>query len=616
MFSAFVCKDRNVAMARQIVQTAGALMQQNHLLRAMGLILLAVAVTGCGLTPTHTPRASDQWSNGKPVGTAILNNQVAFQVDEVGNSFMVWVGLEHRLNFARLDQRAEVVAQGPLDLPTNSPLKPQLQRDPTGRLHLTWLDRGERSLQLLYALLSADGEVIQEATVLSSPEQRVTHSSMALDPVGRTVELFWSDNVYIRPGCYHAALDWTGAVVVPAEMLIPDGLLPAAQIDRQGFVHLAWRVELEPEEPKFHYAVYDPQRRALGPDMVASEPLIQASLFDRPTAGAAFHGPWLGLDEGLVYLAWVVEVRERGEVMDSTFYQAFPQPTLSVSTEPGEVRREAAEKFDYPRPEVSSEVVHVRGVDPSMTGHPQFLEGQPAHQVLACFSQVAGPGNLETLQIVAIDLQAGQIEGQKTVNATRGASLHPNVAVDPTGNLHLTWIDTAGFNRYQVTYASTSSQAKETLNRITAYDVVDKVLSGVMLVFSALFFVPIIFSWVILPIGWLTIFALTTSESEISDLPGLRALGVAMLLQLGAKLLLFPSLLSKFPFSSPLSPSLGLLLGRWIFPLLLAAISAGPVWVYLKRGRSQSIFVAYLIYAVVDSLLTLLIYVALPLGPF
>jgi hypothetical protein len=36
----------------------------------------------------------------------------------------------------------------------------------------------------------------------------------------------------------------------------------------------------------------------------------------------------------------------------------------------------------------------------------------------------------------------------------------------------------------------------------------------------------------------------------------------------------------------------------------------GAVWVYLKRTHSQSIFAAYLIYAVVDSLLTLIIYVA------
>ena len=443
---------------------------------------------------------------------------------------------------------------------------------------------------------------------------------MVLDPVGRTVEVFWSDNVPRRPGCYHAALDWSGAVVVPAEMLIPDGILPAAQIDRQGFVHLAWRVDLEREKPEFHYAVYDPQRRALGPDIVASEPLIQMSLLGRPTAGVAFDGPWLGLDESSVYLAWVLEVRERGEVMDFTFYQAFPQPVLSLPKEPVLSQRDGTAVFDYPSPEVTGEAVHVtfHGADPSRTGHPRFLEGQPAHQVLACFTQVSGPGNMETLQIAVIDVLAGQIEGQEIVNTSRAASVRPNVTIDSSGNLHLAWIDTAGFNRYQVIYASTSPQAKETLNRTTAYDVVDKVLSTVMNVFSAFFFVPIVLSWVIIPIGCLVLFALTTSGYDISDPHGRRALGLAMLLQLGVKLFFFSDLLSRFPFGSLISfslgPSLCFLLGRWIFPLLLAALSAGVMWIYLKRGRSQSIFAAYFIYAAVDSFLTLVVYVALPMG--
>ena len=588
------------------------------LLSAATLILLAVVVAGCGLSPTHTPRGSAQWSKGKLLGTAILNNQLALQVDEAGNSFIVWIGLEHELHFARLNKRAEVLVQAPLDLRSKRPMKPQLLMDPTGRLHLIWLDRGQSGLQVFYAGLSADGEVIQEATVLSPPEQRAAHSSMVLDPVGRTVELFWSDNVYIRPGCYHAALDWSGAVVVPPEMLIPDGILPAGQVDGQGFVHLVWRVELQGEKPQFHYAVYDPRRRAMGSDIVVSEPLLQAGMLGRPTAGARFCGPWLGLDESSVYLAWVLEVRERGEVMDFTFYQAFPQPTLSVSTELDEVQREGTETFDYAPPETAGEAVHVRGADPALTGHPSFLDGQPARQVLTCYTQVQGPGNVETLQIAAINVQPGQIEGQEVVNASRAASLQPNVEIDSNGHLHLAWIDTAGFNRYQVIYASTSPQARETLNRITAYDVVDKVLSTVMNVLSAFFFVPIVLSWVIIPIACLVIFALTTSASEISDPHGRRALGLAMLLQLGVKLFFFSDLLSRFPFGSlispSLSPSLRLLLGRWIFPLLLAALSAGVVWIYLKRGRSQSIFVAYFIYATVYSLLTLVVYVALPMG--
>jgi hypothetical protein len=577
------------------------------LLLAAGLILLALSVTGCGLTPTTAPRASDRWSNGKLVGMATLNNQVALQVDELGHALMVWVGLERELDFAHLDEQAEIVLQQSLDLEGESPLKPQLLLDPTGQMHLTWLDKGGRGLQLFYTRLSTDGEVIQEPIALSLSEHRAAQSTMVLDPVGQTVEVFWSDNVPIRPGCYHAALDWLGEVVVPAETLIPNGISPTAQVDRHGFVHLGWSVEVEAGKPQFHYAVYDPQRRALGPDIVAVRPLVQMALLGGPTAGATFDGPWLGLDERSIYLVWVLEVRERGSVQDFTFYQAFPQPMLR--------QRDLAETFDYPSPEITSEAIYVAlpGADPSRTTHPRFLAGHPAEQVLACSTQVYGQAGGEMLQIARIDVGPEQITGHETVNATRGASLRPNVAIGPGGDLHLAWIDTAGFNRYQVVYATTSPQAKEVLNRVTTYDVVDKIFTGVMYVFSSLFFLPLVLFWMLIPMAWLIGFALTQRESEVSDPRGRRALAIALLLHLTTQLVFFPDLLNRFPFGALLPPMWGLLLGRWIVPVLLAALSVGLMWVFLRRGRSQSIFAHYLIFAAIDSFLILVIYVALPM---
>lgn len=572
------------------------------------LTLISLVTAGCAMAPATAPRASDQWSNGKLVGTAILKNRLGFQVDDLGHSSVVWIGRDHELIFARLDERAELVSQGRLDLETNSPLRPQLLRDSSGGLHLTWLDRRDRGLQLMYARLSPEGGVVREATAISPPETRAAESSMVLDPGGRTVELFWSDNTPSRPGIHHAALDWSGEVVVPPEMLIEDAISPAAQTDRQGFVHLAWRVEPEADKPEFHYAVYDPQRRALGPDIVASEPLIQMGLLGGPTAGAAFDGPWLGLDQSSVYLAWVLEVRERGNVMDFTFYQAFPLPALG--------QRAAAETFDYLLPEVDTQAVHVQGVEPSLTGDPRFLEGQPDRQVMACFTQVAGPRNLETLQIATVDVGPELITGQEVVSGSRGASVRPSVGIDGRGSLHLAWIDTAGFESYDVVYASNSPDAKAVLNRITAYDVVDRVLSVVVNILSALFFVPIAFSWMLLPIGWLAVSYMTGRGTDVSDPRGRRAVGLAMLMHLGVKLLFFGDLLARLTVGPPIPASLDLLLGRWIVPVLLAAVSAGAAWLYLKRGRGQSIFVPYLVFAVVDSILTLVIYVALPMGRF
>jgi len=573
---------------------------------ALGLILLAVVATGCE-APERTLRASNQWSNGRLLGTAILNNRVGLQVDGTGSAFVVWVGLDHELYFARLNERAEMVVQKTLDLQGGSAHKPQLLLDSLGQLHLSWLGKRSQGLRLFYARLTTDGEVIQGATALSSAGQQAAHSSMVLDSVGQTVEFFWS-NASGDPGCYHAALDWSGELVVPPEMLVPDGILPVAQVGRRGFVHLAWREE-SAQGLGFYYAAYDPQRRELGPSILASEPLVQTSLLGGPTAAATFDGPFIGLDESAVYLAWVVEVRERGESLAFTFYQAFPQPALDSR----EDAASSAKAFDYAPPEVTNMPVHVQGADPTSTGQPRFLEGQPTQQKLACYTRVSQLGGAEMLQVAVVDLREDEVVGHEIVNASSSASLRPSAVIGPADHLHLAWIDTAGFNRYRVVYASNSPQAKETLNRITAYDVVDRILTTVMSALTAIFFAPVALAWVIGPLVWLIAFSWLTGESDGTSLYSLGALGLAMLLHLGVKLGFFSDLLSRFPFGALFSSSsVAFLVGRWIFPVFLAVLSAGLTWIYLRRERGRSIFAAYFVYAIFDSFITLVVYAAFP----
>jgi hypothetical protein len=540
------------------------------------------------------------------VGAASLNNPVAFQLDEWGNGFLAWVDTDRALRLAHLDEQATIVFDKALDLPTNRPSRPQLLLDPTGALHLSWLDREVSGSQVYYATLTADGDVVGERIAISPGEIRASYNTMVLDPVDETIEFFWSDNVPSRPGIYHAAIDWSGTSVSPPELLIADGLLPSAQVDRDGYLHLAWRIQSESERTEFYYAVYDPQRRALGREFLVTEPIAQMGMLGGPTAGVSFDGPWLGLDQTHVYLAWTLEVRERGAVQDFTFYQAFRPPELPV--------RDLAEPFTYPHIVITAETVQIQGVDPTLTGHPTFLVGQPPEQYLTCFTQVAGRGNQETLQIAVVQLGPRLVEGQQLVTASRGASVRPSVAVDDQGHLYVAWIDTAGFERYQVLYASDAPQVKEVLNRITTYDVVDRILSGAMTTLSAVIFLPVTLLWMILPVGYLAIYTMTRSTIEFSQEPGRRAVLIAMGLQLLGTLLFAPGLLARFPWGPLLPPTLGTILGRWIAPALLAGIAAGLAWLLARRTKGESIFVPYFIFAAVDVFLMLIVYVVVPLG--
>ena len=583
---------------------------------ATGLGLLAWAIAGCGLIPRHVPRASDQWSNGALLGTAILNNQVALQVDRAGNCAIVWVGLAHKLHFARLDRQGEIVDQRSLELRSDAAQKPRLLMDSAGQLHLTWLESHGEEKGLCYAQINDRGHVVIPPVRLTGPGDKVGHSRAVLnEPAGR-IEVFWSDSVSSTPGVYHLALDLQGKIVAPSSLIVPQGLKPDAQMDGDGFVHLVWSQGTTTKEKKIFYAVYDPAGHFM------SEWTEIASFVVAP--GQVLHGPIAGIDKENGYIFWAIESRARESMVSHAFHTTFSLGQLERRTV-AEIQapdQDAPQfdpdrgRFNYyytPPHEGGSGMVPLSVADTDFLASPSATGGQQAELAVAFNARVYAR-NTDALQIAVLTFREGRLVNSQIVNDSQAASLQPNVATDANHNLHLVWIDTAGFNRYQVVYASTSPQVKATLNRMTIYDVVNKVLSMAMSAVSALFFIPLVLGWMLVPMGWLLISTLSTSASEVSDRRGQIALGVAMLLHVGGKQLFFPSLLARFSFAPLLPSSAGLFLGRWILPLLLAALSAVVMWAYLKRARSPSILIAYLIYAAVDALLTLVIYVGLATG--
>jgi hypothetical protein len=585
-----------------VSQTAGigARLRPGGLLAAAVIVLLlggGLLLTGCNTSLARTPRLSEAWSKGLPLGLASLNNRTGLAVEEGGGVCAVWVDLERDLRFVRLDDRAHVEVDRALALETNRPQQPLLVLDGGGQLHLTWLDTGGDGLQLFYARLSPGGEALQNATALSSSSLEAGRTAMVVDPLGGTVEVFWSDTSPSRAGLYHAALDGAGSVVLPQELLIPDGLWPAAQVDGQGFVHLAWQTKDLTGATSYHYAVYDPQGRALGPGMMVIEPGLEPGLLGRPTARGRFDGPWLGLEDDLVYLSWVLEVREQGTLSALTFDRAFPQPALHRPVPEG--------AFTYPLPQVTAPPVHVQGADPTVTSDPQFLPGQPGSQRLAIYTLAQGPRNLEMLQSGVVELQGGQIEGKEVVSATPGASLKPAVAADGQGHLHLVWIDTAGFNRYQVIYASTAPQVQEVLNRVTAGEVLDSVLSIGMGAISLVALAPLALLWVLPPFVMLVIYTMATQQSSLEDRRSVVMLAVVILvqtvIQVGAMAVVTEGALGS------MMPGALRELG-WLIPLLTSGLAVGAMLLFLRRTDGRTIFVGFLVFSGVNVLLLALVY--------
>jgi len=565
----------------------------------VSLVFIGVLLVGCGTSLARTPRMSTSWSKGLPLGLAALNNRVGLAVDGLGNVYTVWVSTERDLHFVRLDERARVQVDRALDLEVSRPQQPKLALDAAGSLHLVWLDKHERGMQVRYARLSPVGEVLTEATTLSESALVSAQADLTLDGAGQTVQVFWSDKIASRPGLYHAALDWAGTVILPEEMLVPDGLAPSAQGDGQGFVHLAWRTEPEGEPVAFAYAVYDPQRRALGPELKVGEPVVQASLLGGPAAGGRFDGPHLGLIQDAVYVAWSFQVRPRGQLVASTFYQSFPQPDLG---QPG-----GAEPWRYALPQVTAEPVLVRGGDPALTGDPTFLAGEQTSQVLACFTQAYGPRNLEMLQSAVVYLP-GQNAGMDVVSATSGASLRPNVAADGQGYLHLVWVDTAGFNRYKVIYASTAPQVQEVLNPVTLGEVLSQ---GLELGFGALTiigFLPLFLMWALPGFVVLLVGYFVTQAADLDQPHGALILWLAVGVHAVVKLMTAGGALERLSSGSALAAPGPYFVVRWLVPLAITGLAILSMRFYTRRSGNRSIFASFFVFVLADAVLFSVVY--------
>jgi len=125
----------------------------------------------------------------------------------------------------------------------------------------------------------------------------------------------------------------------------------------------------------------------------------------------------------------------------------------------------------------------------------------------------------------------------------------------------------------------------------------------------ALGFFPAIFLlWSFASFAWIVLFYFVKVEGGLDRRPSQIALAVAILLYLFSKLFLMPGVLFYAPLLDRLPQSLHFLpvLGTPFFTLLVAL---GALWFYFRRTKYHTLFTAYLIFVLTDSLLSLIIYV-------
>ena len=565
------------------------------------LALIVLAAWATSYVSPLTPAASEEWSRGRVIGHSPVNRPAALSPASEGGVYLVWSGMDDRLVLARIGPDGTVLMDRPLSVSQRG-RDPQIQVMGADRLHLLWREEEPSRTTIRYALLDGEGSPVREPLVLSDAVGNRMIGPRLLRGPEDTLYALWVD----EEGIQWAAIGWDGGPVAQQVVLPVEAESLAAQVDEGGLVHLAWQQQASTSAQGIYYAVFDPERGTVaGPEEMTRVYL---------RAGQLVEGPALGLDLDTAYVLWVVQ--DLKEVSSEAHYAYF----LIGLPQERDVKTIALQRGRDP-----SGIAPLEGQrSPLLVALSEIVRSEdgrtePQIAVMALVRdqtpefRLVGPGQAGggTLPFpfafdpgLAVARAAGigwtlvrGADAEHVVTASNRPSLHPTMAADAFFDLHLVWLETGGFGRYRVVYASTAEGVKQAYNRLTPWDLADRFFSGLMqLSYVALAMMPMMILWALLPLTVLVFYHLLTGEENLETWGARIALGLVLVMEVGLTLL-FP------PRARLFLPAL-----RWGIPLASAAIAAALTYWILRRRRSSVLFLAFFLFTFTDGLLQLVVY--------
>jgi len=589
---------------------------------SVGLVLILVAMmgllVGCDLGAEKSFRVASDWSRGATVGTSALNNPVGLCVDAEGSPVhLAWV-IEgengEMIHYVQLNERADVVVDRDLAIPARHPHHLQLLSDGRGGTHLFWQDSLEGALGLYYMRITSEGQPASYPIRLSLAGVTVGSFSTGTNSRGE-IEVFWSSEDGDHPGVYNTILNSWGDLISSNALIREGGRDPHFALADDGTLHLTWMQKPSYEEHKIYYGT-------LGSEDATLQNVTQVGFYSAGT-GLVGYPPRIGLADGEVYVFWSVERRGGGMTPPAaeSFYVTFPKdkPEYGQAQQIGIPRtinpRYSRVEGELGYSELASPVEGTTAVYANSPFVYQIaLVSQDGPKLPAAFATQLSTRNQDLIQVTLTIWADGALEGYQVAAKTRSISLRPVLAVDSLGDFHLTWIDTGGFGKYQVYYATTSPEAKAALNRITTRDVFSGVFNVLWGLGQAMSFFPVFFFWLLPPLIWIAVFSFIRVDDDLTRTPSKVALGIAFAIYFFTKFFVLPAgFMSYVPFIDKIPPPLD----EWLMiglPLIVLGLAILGSLLHARRSETKSLFAAFLVFALIDGIVSLAIYVPAYLG--
>jgi hypothetical protein len=529
---------------------------------AMLVALVALVARASSQTPM-VPQASEAWSRGQIVGQTPVKRPAALQPAPDGGVFLVWQNMAGQLELSRIDGRGKVLLSHVLPVGEGEAGDPQLGPGSDGQLHLLWREGKYPHSTVWHTLLDPEGIPVGQPQILSDPAVPVLDAPVLAPGRDGRQHAMWADDAGIR----WAVLNDAGAIVQPPDVVASEGRFPAVGVDGAGYLHLVWHQQKRPHVESIYYLALDPDTGAVGEPAEIVEAVLRA--------GQRLEEPAVGLTPETCYVFWVVN--DFKYVASESAYATFPlgQPERK-RVEPLQLRRGQNPVGLYALQE---------------TAEPLWL----ALSASVPDTEVAGVLRSQT-GVIAFR-QDGREE--QIVTASVQASLDPTLAMDSARHLHVAWLESAEFGRYQVAYASTAPAVMRNYNALIAWDVVDAVFSNAFrLSMLVVTLVGVLIVWALVPLIGLLIYHLVTSEETLDTARSRIAVVAALAVEVALTFLQPPRLGVEAAW-----PAL-----QWLTPAVAAVVAAAVTANVVRRRKYVHLFAAFFLFTGVNSLLQMVVY--------
>ena len=239
--------------------------------------------------------------------------------------------------------------------------------------------------------------------------------------------------------------------------------------------------------------------------------------------------------------------------------------------------------------------------------------------VLASETQVDYKSHQVIGQASTLFFQDGAPTAYQLLSFTPNAAFTPAIVSDRARYLYATWreIRSPGFNVY---FASTAIDIKQALRSLTIGDISRITVDTVFGLLTGAIFSPLTaILWLIAPLLLLApTWVIRRGDGRLARWGTPISLALAVGAYWVSKLVTFERDLTYVPFSEwiPLIPSWLAIPLRFGAPIIIFVVAIRTAWYYTYRRERRSAALFMLVYAGVDSLMTMAIYGGLLLGTF